>query len=60
MRAYQPRAVFRKLSSLTRESKEMVRKKRPIRWVCVDVVWNVKAGRYIRRKDGKPFRFPLP
>lgn len=38
------------------------RKPRPSRgsnrWTTAYQVWNVKAGRYIRRKDGKPFVFP--
>lgn len=28
-------------------------------WVTVDKVWHVHAKRYITRKDGKPFRFPI-
>lgn len=30
------------------------------RWIRKYQVWNVKAKRYIRRKDGKPFVFWIP
>lgn len=30
-----------------------------VRWVVVEQVWHVRAKRYIRRRDGQPFRFPI-
>lgn len=32
---------------------------RGTRWITKDTVWHVKAKRYIRRRDGKPFKFPV-
>ncbi|TWT45837.1 hypothetical protein RAS1_22720 [Phycisphaerae bacterium RAS1] len=34
-------------------------KRSPIRWVTVMKVWHYRAKRFIRRRDGKPFRFPI-
>jgi len=32
---------------------------RVLRWIVKDTVWHKRAGRYIVRKDGQPFRFPI-
>lgn len=29
------------------------------RWVCAQEVWHARGKRFIKRKDGKPFRFPI-
>ena len=29
------------------------------RWISKMEVWHRRAGRMIRRRDGKPFRFPI-
>jgi hypothetical protein len=29
------------------------------RWIVKDTVWNWKARRFIVRRDGQPFRFPI-
>lgn len=41
----------------------MAKRKKPrargTRWVTKDTVWHVRAKRFIRRRDGQPFRFPI-
>ena len=36
-----------------------IRKGRTIRWITVETVRHWRSGKMIRRRDGKPFRFPI-
>ncbi|QDT83108.1 hypothetical protein MalM14_07390 [Gimesia chilikensis] len=35
------------------------RKSCSVIWVTKDRIWHKRAKRFITRKDGKPFRFPI-
>lgn len=34
-------------------------RRQAVRWVTKDTVWHARGKRFIVRRDGQPFRFPI-
>jgi len=54
-----PGARPSKLATVSRMNSKKNGKRRAVRWVCKHAVWHWRAKRFIFRKDGQPFRFPV-